>query len=68
MPKWAENIVIAFARMNGKTVGFVGNQPLKQAGKQNLLVQTFNDNWYCSEALLEKQELLLKCRKQNFYF
>lgn len=35
MPKWAENIVIGFARMNGKTVGFVGNQPLKQAG-QNL--------------------------------
>ncbi|XP_065643603.1 propionyl-CoA carboxylase beta chain, mitochondrial isoform X2 [Hydra vulgaris] len=31
-PKWAENIIIAFARMNGKTVGFVGNQPLKQAG------------------------------------
>lgn len=32
MPKWAENIVIGFARMDGKTVGFVGNQPLKQAG------------------------------------
>ena len=30
--KWAENIVIGFARMNGRTVGFVGNQPLKQAG------------------------------------
>lgn len=32
MPKWADNIFIGFARMNGKTVGFVGNQPLKQAG------------------------------------
>lgn len=32
MPKWAENIVIGFARMNGRTVGIVGNQPLKQAG------------------------------------
>ncbi|XP_057302431.1 propionyl-CoA carboxylase beta chain, mitochondrial-like [Hydractinia symbiolongicarpus] len=32
MPKWAENIITAFARMNGKTIGFVGNQPLKQAG------------------------------------
>ena len=32
MPKWAGNIVIGFARMNGRTVGFVGNQPLKQAG------------------------------------
>jgi len=32
MPRWAENIVVGFGRMNGKTVGFVGNQPLKQAG------------------------------------
>lgn len=32
MPDWAENIIIGFARMNGKTVGFVANQPLKNAG------------------------------------
>jgi len=30
--RWAANIVIGFARMNGKTVGFVANQPLVLAG------------------------------------
>ncbi len=29
---WAANIVIGFARMNGETVGIVGNQPLVLAG------------------------------------
>lgn len=29
---WAANIVIGFARMNGDTVGIVGNQPLVMAG------------------------------------
>ena len=29
---WAANIVIGFARMNGQTVGIVGNQPLVLAG------------------------------------
>jgi methylmalonyl-CoA decarboxylase subunit alpha len=29
---WAANIVIGFARMNGDTVGIVGNQPLVLAG------------------------------------
>lgn len=30
--RWAENIVIGFARIDGKTVGIVGNQPLVLAG------------------------------------
>ncbi|HEX2867020.1 MAG TPA: acyl-CoA carboxylase subunit beta [Ignavibacteriales bacterium] len=30
--RWASNIVIGFARMNGETVGIVGNQPLVLAG------------------------------------
>lgn len=30
--RWAANIVIGFARMNGQTVGFVANQPLVLAG------------------------------------
>jgi methylmalonyl-CoA decarboxylase subunit alpha len=30
--RWASNIVIGFARMNGNTVGIVGNQPLVLAG------------------------------------
>merc|ERR1711879_358200 len=32
MPNWARNIVIGFARMGGKTVGIVGNQPKELAG------------------------------------
>ncbi|XP_046851961.1 propionyl-CoA carboxylase beta chain, mitochondrial-like isoform X2 [Xenia sp. Carnegie-2017] len=31
-PNYAKNIVIGFARMNGQTVGIVGNQPLEAAG------------------------------------
>lgn len=30
--RWASNIVIGFARLNGETVGIVGNQPLVLAG------------------------------------
>jgi acetyl-CoA carboxylase carboxyltransferase component len=30
--KWAKNVVIGFGRINGDTVGFVGNQPLILAG------------------------------------
>ena len=32
MPDYAKNIVVGFARMNGETVGIVGNQPLVAAG------------------------------------
>ncbi|KAL3282773.1 hypothetical protein HHI36_005940 [Cryptolaemus montrouzieri] len=32
MPKYARNIVTGFARMNGKSVGIVGNQPKVAAG------------------------------------
>jgi Carboxyl transferase domain len=32
MPHYAPNIVTAFARMNGTTVGLVGNNPMYQAG------------------------------------
>jgi propionyl-CoA carboxylase beta chain len=32
MPKFATNIIIAFARLEGRTVGVVGNQPLSSAG------------------------------------
>ena len=30
--RWAQNVVIGFGRVNGETVGFVGNQPLILAG------------------------------------
>ncbi|KAK3859214.1 hypothetical protein Pcinc_034649 [Petrolisthes cinctipes] len=32
MPNYAKNIVVGFARMNGRTVGIVGNQPKAAAG------------------------------------
>ncbi|KAK7904042.1 hypothetical protein WMY93_016649 [Mugilogobius chulae] len=32
MPNYAKNIVIGFARMNGRTVGIVGNQPKVASG------------------------------------
>lgn len=31
-PIWAQNIVVGFARLNGKTVGIVANQPAHYAG------------------------------------
>jgi propionyl-CoA carboxylase beta chain len=31
-PFWAKNIVIGFSRLNGHTVGIVGNQPMEMAG------------------------------------
>ncbi|MCJ7422726.1 acyl-CoA carboxylase subunit beta [Candidatus Bathyarchaeota archaeon] len=31
-PLWAQNIVIGFARLNGKTIGVVANQPTRYAG------------------------------------
>lgn len=36
MPNYAKNIKIGFGRMNGRTVGIVGNQPKVAAGKNCL--------------------------------
>ena len=33
MPDYARNIVVGFGRMNGRTVGIVGNQPNQKAGE-----------------------------------
>ena len=33
MPDYARNIVVGFARFNGRSVGIVGNQPNQKAGK-----------------------------------
>ena len=32
MPTYAKNIIVGFARMAGRTVGIVGNQPNQKAG------------------------------------
>lgn len=33
MPSYARNLIVGFARMNGRTVGIVGNQPKVASGK-----------------------------------
>ena len=33
MPDYARNIIVGFARMNGRTVGVVANQPNQKAGE-----------------------------------
>ena len=35
-PDYARNIVVGFGRMNGRTIGIVGNQPTEAAGKRHL--------------------------------
>lgn len=37
MPNYAKNIVVGFARMNGRTVGMVGNNPKYAAGESKNL-------------------------------
>lgn len=36
MPNYAKNIVVGFARMNGRTVGIVGNQPKVASGERSV--------------------------------
>lgn len=36
MPDHAKNLVVGFARMNGETVGIVGNNPKFVAGKNQI--------------------------------
>lgn len=38
MPKYAKNIIVGFGRMNGRTVGIVGNQPKVAAGRMSCIV------------------------------
>ena len=41
MPNYAKNIITGFARMNGRTVGIVGNQPSVAAGKGIQILSLF---------------------------
>ena len=34
MPDYARNIIVGFARFNGRSVGIVGNQPNHKAGAE----------------------------------
>lgn len=38
MPNYAKNIVVGFARMNGRTVGMVGNNPKYAAGELDVII------------------------------
>uniref|UniRef100_A0A2K5KX20 Propionyl-CoA carboxylase beta chain, mitochondrial n=2 Tax=Cercopithecinae TaxID=9528 RepID=A0A2K5KX20_CERAT len=42
MPNYAKNIIVGFARMNGRTVGIVGNQPKVASGRMEKLFQASN--------------------------
>ena len=36
MPDYARNIIVGFARFNGRSVGIVGNQPNQKAGMEGI--------------------------------
>ena len=42
MPDYARNIIVGFARFNGRSVGIVGNQPNQKAGKRRLGINVKN--------------------------
>ena len=46
MPNYAKNIIIGFGRMNGRTVGIVGNQPKSAAGKIHFLCNTVKKEFH----------------------
>ena len=49
MQNYAKNIIIGFARMNGRTVGMVANQPKVAAGKKLISI-------LCTTVKIEKIE------------
>ena len=53
MPNYAKNIIIGLARMNGRTVGIVGNQPKSAAGK--------SPKRFCSLILVDKVLINTTC-------
>ena len=46
MPDYARNIVVGFARMNGRSVGIIANQPSQKAGKYSYHLSKMNDFKY----------------------
>lgn len=45
MPNYAKNIIVGFARMNGRTVGIVGNQPNVASGRREKFPRTSHGGW-----------------------
>lgn len=42
MPDYAKSIVVGFARLDGRTVGIVANQPKSAAGKLSIYLILLN--------------------------
>ena len=47
MPNYAKNIVVGFGRMNGRTVGIVGNQPKVAAGRGEYMLLDLSNSSLC---------------------
>ena len=47
MPTYAKNIIVGFARMDGRPVGIVGNQPNEKAGNVIDTAQLFSEHSGC---------------------
>lgn len=59
MPAYARNITVGFARMAGRTVGIVGNQPNQKAGMWDSYPTKFDVGMHISCKL--DQFTLLSC-------
>jgi hypothetical protein len=57
MPNYAKNIIIGFGRMNGRTVGIVGNQPKSAAGRNCSMFLQCSYIQFCTE----NNNTLLEC-------
>ena len=54
-PQYAKNIIVGFGRMDGRTVGFVGNQPKVAAGTMNegdVMMMSWYGNTFCIAGFL----------------
>ena len=59
MPSSAKNIIVGFARMNGRSVGIVANQPKVAAG--NLIAVTVR-------IVIAMQSCSNRCATERFHF
>ena len=62
MPTYAKNIVVGFARMDGRPVGIVGNQPNEKAGKL-IDIEKWNILGVMKDLLISNQDIIILCPK-----
>ena len=58
MPTYAKNIVVGFARMDGRPVGIVGNQPNEKAGKL-IDIEEWNILDIMKDLLISNQDIIM---------